>query len=201
MELQEFCEDFAAALTRVDGRRPQAANQRTGHLFQPGIGPHPESATVELIIAELASSDPGRYANHALSVPYPTASRQKCDVCIGSAPEWEWSLEVKLIRMLGDNGKPNDNLPTHVLSPYPAHRSALTDCDKLMNSGFPNRKAIVFIGYDSAEYPVISLVEAFQALARLRVGLSHMASAPFGELIHPVHRNGLVVAWELSPPR
>jgi len=27
---------------------------------------------------------------------------------------------------MGDNGKPNDNMLMHILSPYPAHRSALT---------------------------------------------------------------------------
>lgn len=32
---------------------------------------------------------------------------------------------------LGDNGKPNDNMIMHILSPYPDHRSALTDCSKL----------------------------------------------------------------------
>ena len=39
-----------------------------------------------------------------------------------------------MLRFLGDNGKPNDNILMHVLSPYPQHRSALTDCEKLARS-------------------------------------------------------------------
>jgi hypothetical protein len=34
-------------------------------------------------------------------------------------------------RILGDNGKLNDNMLMHILSPYPQHRSAVTDCNKL----------------------------------------------------------------------
>jgi hypothetical protein len=34
-----------------------------------------------------------------------------------------------MLRLLGDNGKLNDNMLMHVLSPYQAHRSALTDCE------------------------------------------------------------------------
>ena len=30
------------------------------------------------------------------------------------------------LRLKGDNGKPNDNMLMHILSPYPQHRSALT---------------------------------------------------------------------------
>jgi len=43
---------------------------------------------------------------------------------------------VKMLRLMGDNSKPNDNMLMHILSPYPSHRSALTDCQKLAASGF-----------------------------------------------------------------
>lgn len=36
-----------------------------------------------------------------------------------------------MLRLFGDNAKLNDNMLMHLLSPYPAHRSALTDCEKL----------------------------------------------------------------------
>jgi hypothetical protein len=42
----------------------------------------------------------------------------------------------------------------HVLSPYPAHRSALTDCQKLVRSDLPGRKAIVVFGYDYNDWPM-----------------------------------------------
>jgi hypothetical protein len=57
------------------------------------------------------------------------------------SPDWSWAIEVKLLRLLGDNGKPNDNILMHILSPYPAHRSAFTDCTKLLGAPLGRRKA------------------------------------------------------------
>jgi hypothetical protein len=34
---------------------------------------------------------------------------------------WGWAIEVKMLRLMGDNGKLNDNMVMHILSPYPAH--------------------------------------------------------------------------------
>ena len=53
-----------------------------------------------------------------------------------------------MLRLMGDNGKPNDNMLMHILSPYPKDRSALTDCAKLLGSGLVGRKAIVIYGFD-----------------------------------------------------
>ncbi len=39
-----------------------------------------------------------------------------------------------MLRLMGDNGKANDNMLMHILSPYPSHRSALTDCEKLLGA-------------------------------------------------------------------
>lgn len=36
------------------------------------------------------------------------------------------AVEVKMLWLMGDNGKTNDNMIMYILSPYPAHRSALT---------------------------------------------------------------------------
>ena len=56
-----------------------------------------------------------------------------------------------MLRLMGDNGKPNDNMLMHILSPYPNNRSALTDCVKLLESGLPGRKAVVIYGFDYPE--------------------------------------------------
>ena len=48
-----------------------------------------------------------------------------------------------MLRLVDDNGNPNDNMLMHILSPYPNDRSALTDCLKLANSGLVGRKAVV----------------------------------------------------------
>ena len=51
---KQVVEDVAAYIKRVEARRPPAANARTGALYQPGIGPHTETAAVALI-ADLAT--------------------------------------------------------------------------------------------------------------------------------------------------
>ena len=171
-ELQQLIEDIGRAIGQIDSRRPQAANARTGAPYQPGIGPHPETKAVSLILTELAMVAPERYQGRLhTGISYPGGSRQKCDVCVGSAPGWDWALEIKMLRLMGDNGKPNDNMLMHILSPYPADRSALTDCSKLATSGLPGRKAVVIYGFD---YPGIQMdpaIEAFETLARTKVTL------------------------------
>ena len=83
-----------------------------------------------------------------------------------------------MLRLLGDNGKLNDNMLMHVLSPYLAHRSALTDCEKLVRSGMPGRKAIVIFGFDYDDWPMDPAIEAFETLASQRVaqGDQHVAA-------------------------
>ena len=198
MSLTELVSDFACAMERVDAAAPRAVNARSGAPFQPGLGPHTEAQTVAMVMDELVRTGPTAYRSHQQGVPYPRMPRQRCDLCVGTPPSWEWAIEIKMIRMLGDNGKPNDNLPTHILSPYPSHRSALTDCEKLRSADLGQRKAILIYGYDYAEYPVDALLDAFETLARQRVKLSERVSASFGGLIHPVHREGTVSAWELE---
>jgi hypothetical protein len=87
-----------------------------------------------------------------------------------------------MLRLLGDNGKPNDNILMHILSPYPAHRSAVTDTEKLLASGLSGRKAIVIYAYEYPKWPTLPAILAFERLATARVVLScrveAIASAP-----------------------
>ena len=67
-----------------------------------------------------------------------------------------------MLRLMGDNGKLNDNMITHILSPYPAHRSALTDCTKLVISQLGKHKAILIYGYDYPDWPMDPVIDAFE---------------------------------------
>jgi hypothetical protein len=102
-----------------------------------------------------------------------------------------------MLRFLGDNGQPNDNILMHILSPYPEHRSALTDCTKLLASGLNGRKAILIYGYEADEWPLAPAIDAFEVLAQVRVSLGPRQWAGFENLIHPVHQRGVVFGWEL----
>jgi hypothetical protein len=196
LNLDQFVTDCATAVEAVDARRPVARNARTALEFLPGIGPHSEAATIGLIMDELARRDPSHYASFASGVPYPLAPRQKCDLCLGDPASW--ALEFKLLRLLGDNGNANDNMLMHILSPYPQHRSALTDCDKLASSGFTARKGIVILGYETATFPLRDALSAFEILARHRVSLGDRVEAHFSGLVHPIHTKGSVVGWEVT---
>src|SRR5262249_32309420 len=132
-----------------------------------------------------------------VGVAYPVG-RQKCDLCIGSSPNWEWAVEVKMLRLMGDNGKPNDNMLMHILSPYPNDRSALTDWVKLVNSGADGRKAIVIYGFDYPGRPMDPAIAAFEVLAARWVTLNARAVGEYSDLVHPVHRAGRVFGWEIT---
>lgn len=198
VNLSTIVGDFALGLREVDARRPTAINLRSKVPFRPGIGPHTEAATVALVMAELAAASPEKYREHRLGVPYPNAPRQKVDLCIGMPPEWDWAIEVKLLRFLGDNGQPNDNMLMHILSPYPEHRSALTDCRKMLSTRLARENAIVIYGFESETWPLEPAIEAFEALARARVRLGGRNEASFEGLVHPIHTHGRVFGWWLD---
>lgn len=197
VELHQIVDDFAATLSEIDSRSPIAVNQRSGRHFLAGIGPFSEAKAVQLIFHELHNRQPRCYSGYELNVPYAHPPRQRCDVCIGVAPQWEWCVEIKLFRLLGDNGKLNDNMLMHILSPYEQHRSAVTDCDKLLKSGLVGRKAIMIYGFSTAAWPIEPAIDAFETLAGANheLGVRHVQY--FGGLVHPVHTDGAVFGWEL----
>lgn len=196
--LSAIVNDFSAGIKQVDSRRPVALNARSKEPYQPGIGPHPESQTVDLVLNEIQTVYPDKYSgNISIGVPYPDAPRQKCDFCIGVGPDWDWAIEVKMLRILGDNGKPNDNILMHILSPYAAHRSAVTDCQKLATSSIGKRNAILIYGYEAEEYPLKVAIDAFQITASTYVRMSPRSEADFSRLVHPVHSSGSVFGWEI----
>ena len=197
-ELAELTSEFAVALQAADARQPVAQNARSKKNFQPGIGPHSESLALALILRELVSLHPEKYTAYETSVSYP-GTKQKCDLCFGAASSWDWAIEVKLIRFSGDNDKPNDHMLMHMLSPYPEHRSAITDLDKLNAWADPKRKAILIYGFEHQRWPLEPTIEAFEVLAKSRSHLSGRYECNFSGLIHPVHSSGAVVAWEILP--
>lgn len=69
--LQAITDAFASAIEAGDARRPRAVSSRTGAVYQPGIGPHPESQAMSLVTAEMAV-DPA-FAGK-LGVPYRVGS-------------------------------------------------------------------------------------------------------------------------------
>ena len=94
---------------------------------------------------------------------------------------------------MGDNGKSNVSMLMHILSPYPANRSVLTDCAKLAHSEFRCPSAIVIYGYDYDDWLMELAIAAFERLAGDLI--MERTSAEFSGLIHPVHQRGAVYGW------
>ena len=195
--LPRFVTDFATAMQEVDRDRPVAVRSGEKGEFRAGIGPHPEDAGVEMCVQRMATTAPLQYGQHARSVAYPDGSRTKCDLCFGKGPAWDWAIEVKLLRFLGDNGKQNGNMLMHILSPYPQDRSALTDCSKLARAPIATHKAIVIFGYEHREWPLEPAIAAFELLAARQVELGPRHTAETGPLVHPVHDAGRVFGWQI----
>jgi hypothetical protein len=196
MNLSDVVDGLAEGIALADRRRPIAVGLRSGKEYTAGIGPHTEAQTLDLALKELTGRPEWREVGR--EVPYPGSPRARCDICFGIEPHWSLYCEVKMLRLMGDNGKPNDNMLMHILSPYPQHRSALTDCEKLVTSTLAGRKAILIFGYD---YPALAMdpaLDAFETLARTRVTLSARQSARFLCDAHPVHQSGRVVGWEIA---
>ena len=191
--LDRFLSEFAMGIRIADSRRPQKTS-RKGRRYQEGIGPFTEDETVQLVLDEFPEHWNG--CKFERLVAFPSSPQKKCDLCI-VAPSERLYIEIKMMRLFGDNGKPNDNITMHILSPYPQQRSALTDIQKLTESGFRGEKAIVIYGYDYDEYPMSLMMDCFETLAgdRLR---TKMCPREFHGLVHPVHRRGAVYGWMLS---
>ena len=105
IDLSALTHDFAVALASADAKRPVAINQRTKRPFQPGIEPHSEAQAVRLAVRDVN-----------FDVPYPDKPRQKCDLLITDDGDTLF-IESKLLRILGDNGKPNVHSRTARLKP------------------------------------------------------------------------------------
>jgi hypothetical protein len=192
VQLQGFVQDFTTGLIAADLRRPQAVDTRSGTLFKPGIGPHSEADAISLIANELELAVPSVYAGRiSLGVPYPDAPGQKCDLCIGSQPNWAWAVEVMMLRYLGDDGKLSDNILMQ-------HRRAVTDCVKLAKSPLGERKALLIYGFDHVQWPLDPAIDGFETLAGAKVGLGSRHVVAFDRLMHPIHARGRVFAWGIQ---
>jgi hypothetical protein len=195
--LEKLVSGLAQAVLAVDARLPLAVNKRTGMSFGAGLGPHSETETFRLIVEEARAGDPSWFTEVGFDLPYPSSPRKKCDLML-TTPAGVLFVEGKLLRLKGDNGKPNDNMLMHILSPYDQHRSALTDCTKLSRSELAGTKAVVIVGYDYPDLPLEPAIRAFELLARNNVTLGRRYQARFCNLNHAVHVGGSVFAWSVE---
>jgi hypothetical protein len=70
---------------------------------------------------------------------------------------------------------------------------------KLAGSTFPAKRAVLIYGFAYECMPLEPAIDAFEVLAKRRVGLGERHVAPLPALVHPVHSRGAVYAWEVAP--
>lgn len=147
--------------THVDANiATSGANTRTGVIYQLGFKSLNEEPAVDAIDDAWEHLHPGERQVHLMKVRYPDLpATAKVDhvVTTDGLGLYEWSVEVKRLQFVGDNGKRNDYATTKVLSPYLKDRGMLHDAVRLREYGFSRRVAV--IGY-SFEYDQASWLEA-----------------------------------------
>jgi len=151
MEIQEIASRFAEGLVAVDiSTQHISANQRNGEIYLPGVKTLRENKFVEELTQWWKQTYPMDFnpiGAIATEVPYPNISRAKCDLIFSTdgsiLSNPEWSIEVKHIALVGNNGKNNDYGVAKILSPYLKDRSLIHDIYRIKNHGFSKRKAVV----------------------------------------------------------
>lgn len=165
MELELISQRISQFLPVVDSSTETQRASRTGSGdYIPCVGTIWEDDFTREVIHEWSEAIPDELPNYSqdwLEIRYPD-HRGKCDLCIRGEgyssdfgePPFEWAIEMKYVRFIGDNGKNNDYGVTKVASPYRKDRSSVLDAERLKGFDLASRKAIVMYGFefDSESY-------------------------------------------------
>ena len=194
-DFKKIISDFALSIKKIDSTKPVYVSQRKNkNVYKPGIGPHTETATINLVVNELKKDK--FYTKIEREIKYPN-SRKSCDLKFSINNKILFS-EVKMMRIMGDNNKANDNIFMHIFSPYEKQNSALTDGLKLLKSGFDGEKSIIIYGYDYDDFPIEKTISLFEKTTKDFFNISERYSASFEKLVHPVHTRGSVYGWTIK---
>jgi hypothetical protein len=181
--LEVLVDDVVEGLLKID-----TSKQREKEKFQAGVGPWGEPAVVRNLV---------NYINTLGRYPQPAETKRSPDFLIPGC----WAVEFKIARPFGDNGKAAENWTVNLLHPYEGNASLIGDCLKLQRLAGPERKAALVIGYEHSP-PQISLdplLDAFEVVATQVAGiqLGPRIEAMRMDLVHPVHQQLRVAAWEV----
>lgn len=165
MELSEILDRFNEGIVEVDKLTTTInTNPRDRTTYLPGV----KTLSERQFVNELVEWWKAKYPNDFkpigaidTEVPYPNIARAKCDLIFSTdgsnITTPEWSIEIKHIALVGNNGKNNDYGVAKILSPYLKDRSLIHDIERLKSDGIGKRRAV--IGY-SFEYSKETCQEA-----------------------------------------
>ena len=159
VELEKISQRISEYLPVVDAITQTQRASRTGSgAYIPCVGTIWEDDFTREVVQEWSKDAPGElpgFSNDWLEIRYPN-HRGNCDLCLNGKgyssgfgqPPFEWAIEMKYVRFIGDNGKNNDYGVTKVASPYRKDRSSVLDAERLLGFDLASRKAIVMYGFE-----------------------------------------------------
>ena len=159
MDLDTISRRISEFLPDVDSITQTQRTSRTGSgAYIPCVGTIWEDDFTREVVQEWSKTKPAElpgFSNDWLEVRYPN-HRGNCDLCLKGKgynsgfgePPFEWAIEMKYVRFIGDNGKNNDYGVTKVASPYRKDRSSVLDAERLEGFDLARRKAIVMYGFE-----------------------------------------------------
>jgi len=182
ISLEKLVSKIADALVAIDQSRVPFRR------FKPGVGPYGEPQ----LLKEIARILDSREGMKGL-----VSTKRTPDLLIKDS----WALEFKIARPFGDNGVQAENWSVNLLHPYEGNVSSIGDCIKLLKLSLPERKAVVVIGYehDPPKITLKPLIDSFEIIAKdvMKIQLGARAEENRKGLVHPVHQQLTVFAWEV----
>lgn len=156
MYLETILERISKGIVAVDSETNiQGSNRRTGEIYDPGVVSILEPQFVQELTTWWLREYPHDFKpKNSLKreVPYEGLSRASCDLEITTdnilVDGPEWSIEMKKIALIGNNGKNNDYGVQKMLSPYKKDRSLIHDMERLANYGNGRNKAVIGYCFD-----------------------------------------------------
>jgi hypothetical protein len=181
-DLQHLTCEIADALVTIDRSKIPFKH------FKPGVGPYGEPQLIK---------DVSKILNSKKDLKGLVITKRTPDLLIKGL----WALEFKIARPFGDNGIQAESWSVNLLHPYEGNVSSIGDCVKLLKLNLPEKKAVIVIGYEH-EPPEISLkplIESFEIISTkvMHITLGARIEENRKGLIHPIHQQLTVFAWEV----
>ena len=157
VELNEIVERIASLIPLIDSTSEiQNRNRRTKRPYVKGVATLFEPQFTKEVVKYWPIEYDGELSFIDDEFPYPD-SRETCDMVITDAKkesdfgQFEWAIEMKYLRLVGNNGNNNDYVMQKAISPFLKDRSLVHDIEKLKHATFSTRKAVIFYGFDYDE--------------------------------------------------
>ena len=160
MELNEIVARIASLIPIVDDSTEiQNHNRRNKRPYLKGAATLFEPQFTKELLRCWTATHPQELQHIHDEHPYP-GTKETCDIVLVSSGEevafgeFEWAIEIKYLRLVGNNGNNNDYVLQKAISPFLKDRSLVHDIEKLRGATFAKRNAVIFYGFEYDEHSI-----------------------------------------------